>query len=148
MASVHPLDRLMGEEWPVFATEAQVRVFESTPYATRIAAQSTYEALRLGAACNPDADAIVFLPQAEPDEAPVRISHRQFFARVTQAANLFTGLGIGARSGGQCTQRYVCSGSSGTGFPPAATCRRPRTRSCQAWCVTVLIQARNFCVGS
>jgi fatty-acyl-CoA synthase len=86
---------LIGEEWPVFGTEAQLRAFESTPYDARIAAQSTYEALQRGAACDPDADAIVFLTQAEPDETPLRISHRQFIARVTQAANLFTGLGIG-----------------------------------------------------
>ena len=95
MTPAHPLDRLIGDDWPDFATEAQRRAFEATPYAERIAAQSTYEALQRGAACDPDADAIVFLPQAEPDETPLRISHRQFVGRVTQAANLFTELGVG-----------------------------------------------------
>ena len=95
MAQVHPLDRLIGDAWPSFATDAQVRAFEATPYAERIAASSTYDALRLGAARDPEAPAIVFLPQAEPDETPVRISHRQFLGRVTQVANLFSDLGVG-----------------------------------------------------
>src|SRR4249920_3101618 len=95
MAQLHPLDRLIGNEWPVLGSDAQLRAFEATPYAERIAAQSTYEALRLGAACDPDAPALLFLPQSDPDEAPVRVSHRDFFGRVTQAANLFTELGVG-----------------------------------------------------
>ena len=95
MARAHLLDRLIGDEWPTFATDAQLRAFEATPYAERIAAPSTYEALRLGAAHDGDAAAIVFLPQADPDETPLRITHRQFFGRVTQAANMFSELGIG-----------------------------------------------------
>src|SRR5205085_7578086 len=57
-------------------------------------AQSTYEALRLGATVEPDAAAIHCLSKADPDEAPVTISHRQLFARITQAANLFHELGV------------------------------------------------------
>ena len=72
-----------------------MRAFESVPYGERIAAASTYEALRIGAAHAPDAPALVFLPNAEPDEAPVRLSHREFFGRVTQAANAFHALGVG-----------------------------------------------------
>ena len=95
MAHAHLLDRLIGEAWPNLATDAQLRAFEATPYAERIAAQSTYAALQLGAAHDPDAAAIVFLPQAEPDETPLRISHRQFIGRVTQTANMFSELGVG-----------------------------------------------------
>jgi fatty-acyl-CoA synthase len=95
MSRLHLLDRLIGDAWPVFASEAQLRAFEATPYAARIAAQSTYEALRLGAAHDPEAPAIVFLPQAEPDETPVTVTHRQFIGRVTQAANAFGALGVG-----------------------------------------------------
>ncbi|HEX7438599.1 MAG TPA: acyl-CoA synthetase [Caldimonas sp.] len=95
MAHVHLLDRVIGDAWPVFAGDAQVRAFEATPYAERIAAPSTYEALRLGAAHDPDAPAMLFLFNAEPDETPLRLSHRQFFGRVTQTANLLGALGVG-----------------------------------------------------
>jgi fatty-acyl-CoA synthase len=91
----HLLDRMIGPDWPDLSTPEAVRAFEATPYAERIAARSTYEALRLGAAANPDAPAIRFLPNADPDEAPIVFGHAQFFARVTQAANAFHALGVG-----------------------------------------------------
>jgi fatty-acyl-CoA synthase len=96
MAGVHLLDRFIGSEYPSFATDAEVGCFEEVPYAERIAAASTYEALRLGAAHNPDAPAIQYLPNADPTDTPIVISHRDFFARVTQAANMFHVLGVGS----------------------------------------------------
>ena len=96
MAGLHLLDRIIGDEHPRFATDAEVRAFEKTPYADRIAAASTYDAIRLGAAHNPDAPAIQFLPNADPADKPIVISHRDFFARVTQAANMFHALGVGS----------------------------------------------------
>ena len=93
MAGIHSLDRLIGNEFPVFATEADVRAFEQVPYADRITAQSTYDAIKLGAAKNPDAPAIQFLPNADPADTPIVISYRDFVARVTQAANMFNALG-------------------------------------------------------
>jgi fatty-acyl-CoA synthase len=96
MGRAYVLDRLIGDERPSFATAAEVERFEVTPYDERIAAQSTYDALRLGAAVNPDAPAILFLPNADPNETPVCVSHRQFIARVTQVANMFHELGVGA----------------------------------------------------
>jgi fatty-acyl-CoA synthase len=95
MPGIHPLDRRIGNAYPSFATDAELRTFEETPYAERIAAQSTYEALRLGAAQNPDAPAIQFLANADPADQPVVLSHRDFFACVTQAANMFGALGVG-----------------------------------------------------
>lgn len=94
MAGIHSLDRLIGNEYPVFATEADLRAFEQVPYADRIAAQSTYDAIKLGAARNPDAPAIQFLPNADPTDTPIVVSHRDFVARVTQAANMFHALGV------------------------------------------------------
>jgi len=94
MPGIHLLDRLIGEDYPSFASAADVRAFEASPYADRIAAESTYEALRLGAAHNPDAPAVKFLANADPADAPVVISHRDFVARVTQAANMFHTLGV------------------------------------------------------
>jgi len=95
MTRAHLLDAVIGSELPTLRSGAELAAFEATPYAQRIRAQSTYEALRLGAMANPDGAAIHFLSKADPEETPLTISHSQFFARVTQAANLFHQLGVG-----------------------------------------------------
>ena len=95
MAGIHLLDRLIGDDYPSFATDAEVHAFEQVPYADRIAAESTYEAISSGAACNPDAPAIQFLPNADPADTPIVVTHRDFVARITQAANMFHALGVG-----------------------------------------------------
>jgi fatty-acyl-CoA synthase len=97
MKQAHLLDRLIGAELPEFRSEEELRAFEATPYAERIAAQSTYEALQLGAAHDPAAPAIHFLQRCEPDETPLTISHAQFLAKITQTANLLADLGVGPR---------------------------------------------------
>jgi fatty-acyl-CoA synthase len=94
MAGIHLLDRRIGHDYPAFATDADVRAFETVPYADRIAAESTYDAIRLGAANNPDAPAIQLLPNADPADTPVVLTYRDFVARVTQAANMFHTLGV------------------------------------------------------
>jgi len=92
----HGLDRLIGGELPRFQSMAQVAAFEAAaPYAGRVAAHSTYEALQRGAAHDPRAPALHFLRHADPDEDPLTLTHGQFIARVTQAANAFHALGIG-----------------------------------------------------
>lgn len=96
MPGVHLLDRCIGSEYPTFASDADVRAFEKIAYADRIAAQSVYDAIKLGAAHNPKAPAIQFLPNADPADTPIIISHRDFVARVTQAANMFHALGVGS----------------------------------------------------
>ena len=93
----HVLDKLIGAELPRFESMADVLAFEAqAPYDERVAAKSTYEALQLGAALNPSAPAIHFLASASPDEPPLTLTHAQFLSRVTQAANLFDALGVGA----------------------------------------------------
>jgi len=95
----HVLDKLIGAQLPRFGSMADVLAFEAqAPYAERVAAQSTYEALRLGAAIDPAAPAIRFLPNASPDEPPLTLTYAQFMARVTQAANLFHCQGVGRGS--------------------------------------------------
>jgi fatty-acyl-CoA synthase len=98
MAGMHALDRLIASEFPTFATDADLRAFQQVPYADRIAVQSTYEAIKLGAAKNPDAPAIQFLPNADPAETPIVTNYRDFVARVTQAANMFHALGANGSS--------------------------------------------------
>ena len=95
MPHVHPLDLAIGDAWPDLSTAAALQDFEATPYDQRIAASSTYAALQRGAALNPAAPAIIFLPNADPNEPSITLSHAQFIARVTQAANLFRALGVG-----------------------------------------------------
>jgi fatty-acyl-CoA synthase len=97
MKRAHLLDRLIGAELPEFRTDEELRAFEATPYSERIAAQSTYEALQIGAAHDPLAPALHFLQRCEPDETPLTISHAQFIAKVTQTANLLSDLGVGPR---------------------------------------------------
>ena len=95
--SAHVLDRLIGDQLPPLRNPADVAAFEAqAPWAERVAAASTYDALRLGAALNPAAPALVFLPTASPDDTPLTWSHADFIGRVTQAANLFHRLGVGA----------------------------------------------------
>ena len=89
------IDRLMGETRPSLATPADLMALEVVPFRERIAAASTYEALRLGAAHDPMAPALQFLQNADPTDPALIISHGEFFRRVTQAANLFSALGVG-----------------------------------------------------
>ena len=89
------LDRVIGADVPSLRTPQAMKTFEATPYMERIAAQNTYQALQLGAAHAPDEPALHFLTRGDPEEAPFTVTHGQFIARVTQAANLFNNLGIG-----------------------------------------------------
>ncbi|HZV93070.1 MAG TPA: AMP-binding protein, partial [Caldimonas sp.] len=95
MPGINLLDRVDGASLPRLRDAADVVALERVAYADRVAAQSTYEALQIGASHDPDAAAIRFLAAADPDETPLTISHRDFLGRVTQAANLFTSLGVG-----------------------------------------------------
>jgi fatty-acyl-CoA synthase len=54
---------------------------------------STYEALRRGAAIDPDAPALSFFPTVDRHRDPESWSHRALLARITQTANLFHRLG-------------------------------------------------------
>lgn len=94
--SAHVLDRLIGAELPRLASPADVAAFEAqSPWDQRVAAQSTYQALQLGAAIDPQAPALHFLPDADPDTPPLTWTHAEFIGQVTQAANLFHRLGVG-----------------------------------------------------
>ncbi len=96
MSRVMLLDRVIGDSFPSLASAADVTAFEEVPYQERIAAASTFDAIKLGAAHNADASAIQFLPNASPQDTPTVISYGQLVARVTQAANMFHALGVGA----------------------------------------------------
>lgn len=96
-ARAHVLDRLIGDTLPKLGTPAELAAFEAqAPYAQRVAARSTHEALELGAAIDPAAPAIVFLPDADPDGPQQVLTHAQWRRRLLQAGNLFHSLGVGA----------------------------------------------------
>ncbi|WP_316233133.1 acyl-CoA synthetase [Bradyrhizobium sp. SZCCHNPS2010] len=95
MTGIHLLDRMIGSDYPNFATAADIRAFEQVPYAERIAAQSTFDAIKCGAAANLDAPAIQFLANADPADTPLVLTYRDLVAKVTQAANMFHALGVG-----------------------------------------------------
>ncbi|HVZ46396.1 MAG TPA: acyl-CoA synthetase [Ramlibacter sp.] len=95
MARWHLLDNVIGDRRPDLGSASAVRELEATPYDDRIAAESTYDVLQLGAGRDPDAPALQFLANADPEETPVTLSYRQFIAGVTQAANMFHDLGVG-----------------------------------------------------
>ncbi|MDE2398184.1 MAG: hypothetical protein KGM91_22340, partial [Burkholderiales bacterium] len=92
----HWLDRFIGAELPALASAAELREFERTPFPDRLAAGNIYEALQQAAARAPDAAALKFVRNGDPDEPAPEVSYREFLAKVTQAANLFTSLGVGA----------------------------------------------------
>ena len=89
------MDRLFGEQRPSLASLQDVQALEATPFRERVDAPSTLDAIRIGAAYDPAAPAIQFLPNADPAEPALVISHAQFLARVYQSANLFASLGVG-----------------------------------------------------
>ncbi|MDE2364164.1 MAG: acyl-CoA synthetase [Hyphomicrobiales bacterium] len=90
------LDLLVGAELPVLGSSEDVKAFENqAAYSERVAAASTLDALRLGASVDPEAPAIEFLPNADPDEAPLVITHGQFLGRTIQTANALHELGVG-----------------------------------------------------
>ncbi len=58
---------------------------------------STYAVIRRAASEGPERTALNFLRAGNAQEAPVTISYANLFSRVTQTANLFHDLGLGAR---------------------------------------------------
>ena len=94
MKRAHLLDNNIGLEWPNFASTQAIADIEAVPIRKRLAALSTYEALRIGASHDPTAMAIQLLPNSSPDDEPIRLTHGQFFAGVTQVANALHALGV------------------------------------------------------
>jgi fatty-acyl-CoA synthase len=75
-------------------TAVDVVAQSAIPLASRYSERSTYELLQASAEGHADRPALTFLMRGTPDEAPTVYSYREFFARVTQAANAFSRLGL------------------------------------------------------
>ncbi len=75
---------------------ADIEAIEKVPLAERIKAASTYELLHQGAAVDPEAVAIHFIPDGNRFDQPKAITYREFIKKINQTANLFHDLGVGA----------------------------------------------------
>ncbi len=73
-----------------------IRAIESVPLEERVTTRSSYELLSRGASGDPEKVALHFLTSGEAWDSPIQVTYRQFLGRITQAANLFTDLGVGA----------------------------------------------------
>lgn len=81
----------------LIATREDIARIESLPFEQRCGLQSTYELLRDSATRHAELPALVFLPRGSAEETPWVYTHEELFRRVTQAANLFHRLGVGAQ---------------------------------------------------
>jgi fatty-acyl-CoA synthase len=76
-------------------TAADVQTQSAIPLASRYSERSTYELLQASAAAHADRPALTFLMRGTLDEEPVVYRYGELLARVTQAANAFSRLGVG-----------------------------------------------------
>ena len=83
------------QRFPAFQALDDILAFEQIPLADRGLPQTTYQALRHGAAIDPDAPALSFFLSAAAMRTPYQLSHGQLFARITQTANALRRLGLG-----------------------------------------------------
>src|SRR5271165_1186003 len=73
-----------------------IEALETIPLAERGLPTSTYEMIRLGAAQNPDATALIFFLQGTAYQRSARFTFRQAIANIDTAAKLFESLGVSA----------------------------------------------------
>jgi fatty-acyl-CoA synthase len=73
-----------------------IEALEAVPLTERGLPVSTYEMIRLGAAQNPDATALIFFLQGTAYQRSARYTFRQVMANIDRAANLFHSLGVSA----------------------------------------------------
>ena len=78
-----------------FRCLADIEAFEKAQFLSRELPATTYEAIRRGAAIDPEAPALSFFVSARSFDAPRVFSHRELFAKITQTANTLRRLGIG-----------------------------------------------------
>jgi len=74
---------------------ADIAEIERVPVAERLVGAHVYDAIGRVAAKMPNKPAIHYLPTGTVDDPGLTYTYRQFFARITQTANLLHDLGIG-----------------------------------------------------
>ncbi|OGT80191.1 MAG: hypothetical protein A3H91_07995 [Gammaproteobacteria bacterium RIFCSPLOWO2_02_FULL_61_13] len=83
---------------PLIRTIAEVEAFEQIPLEKRIDAWTIPAAVTKGASLNPDAVALYYLLDANPDEVPLAVTYAQLLGKVRQTANLLRRL-FGGKDG-------------------------------------------------
>ena len=80
------------------ATLADVEAIESIPLEERNLAKNTYEVVQRTAKAHPELTALIFFLQAtkETYKDNVSFNFSELFAKITQTANMFHGLGVGS----------------------------------------------------
>ncbi|HSV53016.1 MAG TPA: acyl-CoA synthetase [Burkholderiaceae bacterium] len=82
---------------PLFRTLADIEAFEAVPLETRLdGLQCTRDLILRTARRVPEATALVFMPDGQPEQPAVEISYGELAHSLTQAANAFHALGVGA----------------------------------------------------
>ena len=83
------------QTFPTFKTLDDILTFEQTPLAERGLPPTTYQALKRGAAIDPEAPALSFFLSASAMRTPYVLTHGELFAKITQSANALRRLGLG-----------------------------------------------------
>jgi fatty-acyl-CoA synthase len=73
-----------------------IETIEQVPWQDRLTARNTYDLICQGAAINPDAPAIYFIPDGESYQQPQTMTYRQLVAGINQSANLLHDQGVGS----------------------------------------------------
>lgn len=77
------------------ATLADVETIEAVPLAERNLPQNTFEIITRTAQSHPDLPALIFFLQGTEYKKSITFNFKEVLAQVTQAANMFHGLGVG-----------------------------------------------------
>ena len=83
---------------PLIRTLADVEAFEQVPLEQRAETWTIPEVVAHGAGLNPDAVALYYLLDADPEETPLAITYAEFMGKVHQTANLLRRL-FGGKDG-------------------------------------------------
>ena len=79
---------------PHVATMADIQAIEQVPLSERDLPANTYEAIRRGAALNPDGVALHFFLQGDLYDKGVSFTYREWLGALHQTANMFHALGL------------------------------------------------------
>jgi fatty-acyl-CoA synthase len=74
---------------------AGIERFEETPLESRLETLTTYDLIQRGAAADPEAPAIIFIPDGDSYDRPETVSYGRLVQRINQTANLLHDLGVG-----------------------------------------------------
>lgn len=84
----------MAEKFTI-RTLADIEAIEKVPLEQRFSEKSTFELIRKGAAIDPAAIAMSFLPNGDDYQSPRQVTYGQFITLIRQTANMLADMGVG-----------------------------------------------------